>query len=461
MIKVCKQDKESVIAQVRQGKLDAASLSTSNLVDDIILSMHQHGVLDCISEHIEDKRADNTTIPFNLVWALAIAAKMKVKTSLSDVPFAITDSRALGELGYNFIDTNGGVYNGLMRESSLRFLLGKYSAFDIFPIYNHAVQRSIMPSLDLHPTIHILDCTVLEVNLDNDKYQMSGIAKNKHGQTSRGYKLATVRGLCKDSGIIESMLLQPMERHDLKVSEPLLKGTPSLKPGHILINDKGFLSRDLLNFMKNARGVDTYIPLKKGMDAFNFAVASAHKKDVWYEHPNKKRPHQRIAFVEGLGPHWQSDNLREDVDLNACVVHDTITDNNFVFITTDLTKNAREIVKTYELRPEIEEDYRQLKDFWKLEDFKSTKLNMIIFHIICVLFGYLFFQLYTMLPEGEKYLGKSLPVILKNYTPQTLAYIILYVGAFFGIFSLLEVMQIYAESGDAVRLKIGDVIGKL
>ena len=75
-----------------------------------------------------------------------------------------------------------------------------------------------------------------------------------------------------------------------------------------------------------------------------------------------------------------------------------------VFATTDLTKSAREIVKTYELRPEIEEDYRQLKDFWQIEDFKSTQYNVICFHIVCVLFGYLFFQLYTMLPEGAQLL---------------------------------------------------------
>ena len=39
MVRVCKNQKESVLAMVRKGKLDAASLSTSNLVDEIILAM--------------------------------------------------------------------------------------------------------------------------------------------------------------------------------------------------------------------------------------------------------------------------------------------------------------------------------------------------------------------------------------------------------------------------------------
>ena len=44
---------------------------------------------------------------------------------------------------------------------------------------------------------------------------------------------------------------------------------------------------------------------------------------------------------------------------------------------TDLTKSAEEIVMIYELRPEVEEDYRQIKDYWLLEEFKSTKYNFI------------------------------------------------------------------------------------
>lgn len=99
MIRVCKNDKESVFAMIRQGKLDAAALSTSNLVDEIILSMYKHGIFTCLENGICDKRAANTTVPFGIIWAAAIAAKMKVQTSLSDIPFALSDHRTLAELG--------------------------------------------------------------------------------------------------------------------------------------------------------------------------------------------------------------------------------------------------------------------------------------------------------------------------------------------------------------------------
>lgn len=97
MIKACRQNKESVLAKVRAGKLDSAALSISSLVDEIILSMHTSGILKFLSTNIQDKRADNTVIPYDLVWASAIAAKMKVKTSLTDIPYAISDHRNSGQ----------------------------------------------------------------------------------------------------------------------------------------------------------------------------------------------------------------------------------------------------------------------------------------------------------------------------------------------------------------------------
>ncbi|MCI5489086.1 MAG: transposase, partial [Enterocloster aldenensis] len=60
-------------------------------------------------------------------------------------------------------------------------------------------------------------------------------------------------------------------------------------------------------------------------------------------------------------------------------------------------------------------------------------------------------QLYTLLPEGEKYLGKSLPILLKNYVSQVEPYVVLYVGYEFGVLTLFELMELYAQSPENVR----------
>ena len=452
MIRLCKYNQENVLAKVRQGKLDAVALSSSNLIDDIILEMHKTKIFDFLKDNIPDLRADNTTIPYELVWASAVAAKMKVQTSLSDVPFAIHDHRTLAKLGYTLIDTDGNLKTGLMRESSLRFLLGKYDPKLFIKGYNDTVQKGIMPILDLVPNIHILDCTDLEVNLRNENYEYSGIGHNKmDNRPARGYKLSTLRGLVDDTGIIEEIRFGKLSTHDLKLSEEMLKTTKVLKPGDILINDRGFISRDLLNYLKLKREVDTYIPLRKDMEIYAQTVLGAKEQNEWKPHPNKKRKDQFIASVSGMGLYWESEHPENDVPINSCVVWNKKDNEYYVFITTDMTASAKDIILTYELRPEIEEDYRQLKDFWKIEDFKSTKLNVILFHVVCVLFGYLFFQLYTLLPEGEKFLHKSLPVILKNYLPEVMPYVVLYVGYEFGVLTLIDLMELYAHSSDEVK----------
>jgi len=452
MIRICKYNQNSVIEKIRKGKLDAVALSTSSLVDNIILEMNDSKIFDCLKNNIPDYRAHNTTIPYELIWASAIAAKMKVQTSLTDIPFALNDYRTLAKLGYTIIDTDGNLKGGLMQESSLRFLLGKYNAQLFVDGYNNTVQNGILPLLDIIPNIHILDCTDLEVNYSNTNYEASGISRSKRDEApTRGYKLATLRGIVNETGLIEEIRFGSINIHDLKLSEEMLKTSPMLKPGDILINDRGFLSRELINYLKIQRGVDTYVPLRQNMEAYTQAVLGAKELNEWQPHPNKKRQNQVITSVAGMGMYWESSNPKEDVPINSCVVWDKDEDKYFVFITTDTTTSAKDIIMTYELRPEIEEDYRQLKDFWKIEDFKSTKLNVILFHIICVLFGYLFFQLYTLMPEGEAYLHKSLPIILKNYMPEIQPYVVLYVEYEFGVLTLFELMDFYAHCPEDVQ----------
>ena len=453
MIKICKENKRSVLEQVKSGQIDAATLSATNLIDEIILSMHTYNILSFISKSIPDNRAHNTVIPYNLVWALTIAAKMKIKTSLSDIPYAITNHRTLAKLGYTLIDIDSGLNRGLMRESSIRFLIGKYDKETLIQGYNRVVQDYIMPRMSMEPNIHILDCTDIEVNYFNSNYEGAGVAHSKRSpcgmeEKARGYKLSTLRGVVNDSGIIEEIRFGPLNTHDLTLSEEMLRTSPVLKPGDILINDRGFLSRNLINYLKTIRQIDTYVPLRRGMESYQIAVQIAKENNNWTQHPIRRFKKQKICLVTSLGDYWNSDvsdSATENVDINACVVWDQETDNYFVFATTDLSQSAANIIKTYSLRPEIEEDYRQLKDFWKIEDFKSTKLNVISFHIVSVLFGYLFFQIYTMLEDGEQYFGKSLPVVLKNYIVKVQGFVVLYTGGEFGILTLPELMDLYAS----------------
>jgi len=175
-----------------------------------------------------------------------------------------------------------------------------------------------------------------------------------------------------------------------------------------------FLSREILNYLKTNRKVDTYILARENMIIFQDAVRLATEIGEWQKHPAKKREEQEIQLVTDVGSLWSSDTPQQDVPINAYVVHDKKTDEYFIFMTTDTERTARQIINTYELRPEIEEDFRQMKDFWKLTDFKSTQYNYITYYIVMTLIGYLYFQIYKNMEEGKAYVGKSLPEELQR-----------------------------------------------
>jgi hypothetical protein len=67
------------------------------------------------------------------------------------------------------------------------------------------------------------------------------------------------------------------------------------------------------------------------------------------------------------------------------------------------------------------------------------------------LIGYMYFQLFKNLEEGSKYSGKSLPVVIKNYKEDKQKSIIIYSGQYFGVFSFIEFIQLYANCSAGVR----------
>ena len=342
-----------------------------------------------------------------------------------------------------------------------------YNETDMVFGYNNTVQNHIMPKLDIDPNIHILDCTDLEVNYDNQNYEGAGIGYSKRKVDekklpARGYKLATLRGIVDDTGIIEDIRFGSLDTHDLTLSREMLMTSPVLKCGDIIINDRGFISRDLINYLKLERGIDTYVPLRKNMASFDVAVQAAKIQNSWIQNP--KYEQQKITLDTDLGEYWPFEEKIPEatsVSINGCVIWYEDTNSYAMIVTTDLSKSAKEIIDTYSLRPEIEEDYRQIKDFWKIEDFKSTKLNLIAFHIVCVLFGYLFFQLYTMLPDGQEYAGRSLPVLLKKYQAKVQGNLVIYVNDEFGVFSLFEVLELYANASGEAKAILGKEIKNL
>ena len=137
------QDKNRVLEEIKKGTIDAADVSFPNLIDEIILKMKNLGVLDLLKNSFTDKRASNSNIPLHLLLTLAITAKMKLKTSLTDIPFAITSADTLSEIGWNIWDNERGLEEGLMDEGAIRNYAKKYESDDFINSYNDFMQNQV------------------------------------------------------------------------------------------------------------------------------------------------------------------------------------------------------------------------------------------------------------------------------------------------------------------------------
>ena len=88
-------------------------------------------------------------------------------------------------------DNERDLEKGLMDEGTLRNIMNKNSVDEILLAYNTYIKGYVFPQLGFTPNIHVVDCTEIEVPLDNSNYEASGVVKDKDG-VRRGYKLSTL-----------------------------------------------------------------------------------------------------------------------------------------------------------------------------------------------------------------------------------------------------------------------------
>jgi hypothetical protein len=220
--------------------------------------------------------------------------------------------------------------------------------------------------------IHIVDTTHVEVPLETGTYECSGVVKNDDGSRSRGYKRATLRTLLDHAGLITQVGLCPIQVHDLPICRLFFEMAPVLRKGDLVLEDRGFLDGETITYLKQQRHIDVIVPLKSTMLSYKEAVQLAELHDEWQPHP--ARDDQHMAFVNGVEHVWDGC----DVALNACVIRywnrKKKALDHMVLVTTDQRLKGPWIVRHYEERPEIEQDYQQMKSGgWQLKKLSSTR----------------------------------------------------------------------------------------
>ena len=301
--------------------------------------------------------------------------------------------------------------------------------------------------------LHILDTTHVEVALETGTYECSGVVKNDDGTRSRGYKLATLRTLLDSAGLLTQVAMSAIQVHDMALCRPLLEEAPVLRAGDLLLEDRGFIDGATLSHLKRQRQVDVILPLKANMLATQEAMQLAQMADKWQAHPS--RANQTITLVRGVEHMW----TECEVPLNACVIRfwnkKKKRTDYIVLVTTDLELNAPLIVRHYEERPEIEQDYQQMKSGgWQLKKLSSTRYSEIVFYVLTVVLSYSLYHLFTNTQAGARFADKTRQATAFDQLRTQRTHIIVYAGGYFEIFETLSFVQMVLQLSPPVQERL-------
>ena len=244
--------------------------------------------------------------------------------------------------------------------------------------------------------------------------------------------------------------MSAIQVHDMALCRPLLAEAPVLRAGDLLLEDRGFIDGATVSSLKRQRQVDVIIPLKANMLATQEAIQLAAMADKWQAHPT--RADQTIALVRGVAHRW----TECAVPLNACVIRfwnkkKKCTDH-LVLITTDLKLNAPGIVRHDEERPEIEQDYEQMKSGgWQLQKLSSTRYSEIVFYVLTVVVSYSLYHLFANTQAGARFADKTRQAIAFEQLRTQRTHIIVYAGGYFEIFETLHFVQMVLQLSPPVQ----------
>jgi len=510
-IRLVARNGEAVRQSLERGEILHLDTASEEMTDEFLLFAIKSGLLRQWAAGFPDPRAWSE-ITCEVILAAEMAARFASIYSQRKTGYVLRSARVLGALGYSVevleegagLSGQGTGEDQLYSGDVLRKLLGKsekqvevskedqaaaIQGGTEVKVRNRASRRAVKePELDEADAaarssavarglvgwynktvgpglleyaqsgdgrrIHILDATKIVVELERGTYECSGVVKdNDDGQLKRGYKLATVRTLLETAGIITQVEIGQIQTHDCKLCEPMLKNCTVFRAGDLLLEDRGFLDGEMITFLKRESGVDVIVPLRHGMLSYEEAVKLAQMAGQWQPHPT--RPRQQIAFVRGVEHVWDEC----EVPLNACVIRFFNEKKKaldyIVLVTTDLSLNAKWIVKHYQQRPEIEQDYEQLKSGgWLLTKLSSTRYSQIVFYLLTVVLSYSLYQLFANTAAGARFAGKTRQAIAFEQLKTRRTHVIVYAGGYFEIFETLSFVYLVLNLSPGVQTRL-------
>jgi hypothetical protein len=418
------ENPEAVLDALRQGWVDYLGLAGDHVTDEHVRYALQSGLLAEVAAAFPDPRLD-PEIPLVVLLTASVAGAFQGEYALSQTGCALHSPALLAELGLNVawltpgagLSRRGTQEEALFHGDVLRKLLLQVAACDraagrqpgasLLGWWNSTVGPAFLRLMGGGTGAWIRDVTQLLVNLNNARYEGSEVATEEGKAPQRGYKLGLLSTLLDTGRLLVQVAWDGLRTGELPLTAAFVQAGTPMAAGDNLRQDRGLLDGAEITVLKRDLGIDVICPLKSNMAAYRMAVQLAEgNSHRWQPHPTRRR--QEIQKVTDIAADWESC----EVEINSAVVREWDPKKEayeyFVFATTDLERSGRGIIRDYESRSECEEDHRQTKGpDWELDEYLSTKLVEILYHVLVVLFAYNLCQVYAQTEAGERYLGQT------------------------------------------------------
>lgn len=264
----------------------------------------------------------------------------------------------------------------------------------------------------------------------------------------------------------------------------------------VLVVDRGLIDGPNMARLKTAYHIDTVVPLRKNMNAYQDVMGLTRLKDFAWEpyqtlrakpakSPDRPKPptivkrelkrQQTLAVKKGLPPPSLPQPVAPlpprtllgiargvtswtdcTVPLTAVVSREIDQNGNaehWVLVTTSASFTAPHIRSTYALRTAIEERHRQYKCFWDLAQMPSRKFSLVVNQVLFVLLAYTLLQAHLFLSHRQQTNPRTRGRLLQLLNP-TVELVVVYYQQRFCLLSLAEFAVVLLELEEAARAQL-------
>ena len=265
----------------------------------------------------------------------------------------------------------------------------------------------------------------------------------------------------------------------------------------VLVVDRGLIDGANMARLKTAYHIDTVVPLRKNMNAYQDMMGLTRLKDFAWEpdetprakpakSPDRPKPlrivkrelkrQQTLAAKKGLPPpqslpqpaapmpsrtllgiargvtSWTECTVPLTAVVNREIDPDGNTDH-WILVTTSSSFKAPHIRSTYALRTAIQERHRHYKCFWDLAQMPSRKFSMVVHPVLFVLLAYTLLQAHLFLRHRQQMNPRTRGRLLQLLNP-TVELVAVYYQQRFCLLSLAEFAVLLLEMEEAARIKL-------